>query len=252
MAGHSHFKNIMVRKGAQDKRRAKQFSKVAREITVATKTGANGDPETNPRLRLAIAKAREVNMPNDRIKRAIEQGMPGGGDDANYEEVRYEGYACDGIAVIIEALTDNRTRTVAEVRTAFVKAGGAMGDSGSVAFMFERIGEIVYPLAKASPDAMFEAAVECGAQNVESEDDFHRITCAPEDFGAVRAALETKFGAPAQSALIFQALNKLDASFETAQKVMKLVETLEDNDDVQAVFTTMDVSDAVAAQLEAA
>jgi YebC/PmpR family DNA-binding regulatory protein len=251
MAGHSHAKNVAVRKGAQDKRKAKAFSKVAREITVAVKITSNNDLNTNPRLRLAVSKGREINMPNDRIKRAIEQGMPGGGDDAQYEEIRYEGYGPSGVAVIVECLTDNRTRTVADVRSYFVKVGGVLGETNSVAFMFQHMGEIIFDGAVASADAMFEAALEAGADNVDSDDTGHRITCAPNQFGTVRAVLEEKFGPPAQSGIIWEPLNTIDASLETAQSVMKLQDLLEDHDDVQAVYTSMALSDTVSAALEA-
>ncbi len=248
MAGHSQFKNIMHRKGAQDKRKAKAFNKVAREITVAVKE-SGPDPDMNPRLRLAMLKGREVNMPNDRIKRAIELGMPGSADGVVYSEARYEGYGPGGVAIIIEALTDNRTRTVGDVRLPFTKNGGALGDTNSVSFMFEHVGEIMYPAAKGSADDMFEAAVEAGAQNVESSEDAHVVYTAIEDFAAVREALSQKFGDPEKSGLIWKPLNLSTVDFETGEKMMKLIETLEDNDDVQNVFTNMDMPDDVAARL---
>src|SRR3712207_764044 len=198
MAGHSQFKNIMHRKGAQDAKRSKIFNKLAREITVAAKAGLP-DPAANPRLRAAIIAARAQNMPRDRIDRAIKQGTPGGGDDANYEEVRYEGYGPGGVAVIVEALTDNRNRTAAEVRSAFTKHGGTLGETNSVSFMFSRIGVIAYPPGTASPDEMFEAAVEAGADNVESSESAHEVVTSVENLATVRDALEARFG-PAESA----------------------------------------------------
>lgn len=252
MAGHSHAKNVARRKEAQGKKKANMFGKVAREITVAAKSGAP-DPDMNPRLRIAIAKAKEVNMPNDRIKRAIEQGTPGAADGKDYQEVRYEGYGPAGIAVVIEALTDNKTRTVSEVRLAFTKFGGALGETGSVAFMFERVGEIVYPASKASADAMFEASVEAGAQNVESDDEEHTVYTEVADYAGVRETLEKKYGPPARSALIWKPLNlTMVTDAEAAKDVMDLVDYLEENDDIQNVFINMDVPEDVAAKLDAA
>lgn len=249
MAGHSKWANIQHRKGKQDKIRSKAFTKVGREIIVAAKL-AGGDPDMNPRLRLAISKAKAVNMPNDRIKRAIETGA-GGTDTANYEEVRYEGYGAGGTAIVVDALTDNRARTFAEVRTAFGKFGGTLGEAGSVGFMFDRKGSIMYPKDKAADDAMFEAAVEAGAENCESDDEYHNITTSMEDLAAVRDALEAKFGEAEKAELIWEANTMSEVSEDHASTVMKLVEALEDDDDVQVVTTNMDVSDEVMEKLMA-
>lgn len=247
MAGHSQFKNIMHRKGAQDARRAKIFTKIGREIVVAAKTGG-GDPSANPRLRAAIVAAREVNMPGDRIKRAIDSAL-GGADASTYESIRYEGYGPGGVAIIVEALTDNRTRTVADVRVVFTKYGGNLGETNSVSFMFNRCGEIVYPAAKMAAEAMFEAAVEAGAEDVASDADGHVITCAPDDFAAVREALEKKCGAPERSALVWQPVTTAPADEDTARTILKMVDLLEDNDDVQSVTTNMEVSAEVLKKL---
>ncbi|NBX66929.1 MAG: YebC/PmpR family DNA-binding transcriptional regulator [Proteobacteria bacterium] len=252
MAGHSHAKNVARRKEAQGKKKANLFGKVAREITVAAKSGTP-DPAMNPRLRLAIAKAKEVNMPNDRIKRAIEQGTPGAADGKDYQEARYEGYGPGGVAVIIEALTDNKTRTVGDVRLAFTKFGGALGETGSVGFMFEHVGEIVIPAAKATADSIFEAAVEAGAQNVESDDAYHAVYTEIADFAAVREKMEAAYGTPEKSGLIWKPLNLNPLSdFDAAEKLMKLIDYLDENDDVQQVFTNMDLPEEIASRLEAA
>jgi len=251
MAGHSHASNVAVRKGAQDKKRASAFTKVAREITTAVRL-SGPDPDANPRLRLAILKGRAVDMPNDRIKRAIDLGMPGQDDGKVYEEVRYEGYGPNGVAVIVECLTDNRTRTVGDLRIIFTKNGGNLGDSGAVAFMFDRVGEIVIAVDKGSADAMFEAAVEAGAENVESTADGHFVYTAVSDFAAVREALVKKFGEPARSGLVFKGNVKTPVSdLAVAESVVKLTDALEENDDVQMVFTNMDVSAEIAARLAA-
>ncbi len=247
MAGHSQFKNIMHRKGAQDARRAKVFTKIGREIVVAAKI-SGGDPASNPRLRAAITAAREVNMPNDRIKRAIDSAI-GGGDASNYESMRYEGYGPGGVAIIVEALTDNRTRTVADVRAVFTKYNGNLGETNSVSFMFQRCGEIVYPASKMGADAMFDAAVEAGAEDVASDAESHVITCATEDFAAVREALEKKCGAPERSALVWRPVTTAPADEDTARTILKMVDLLEDNDDVQSVTTNMDVSAEVLERL---
>ncbi len=248
MAGHSKFKNIMHRKGAQDAKRAKIFTKVGREITVAAKLGSP-DPEMNPRLRAAIIAARQVNMPNDRIKRAIQSGCPGG-DSADYQEVRYEGYASAGVAVIVDALTDNRNRTASEVRTIFSKNGGNLGETGSVNFMFDRVGEILYPADKAGEDDMFEASVESGAQNCESGDEYHEIYTAPEDLAAVRDTLEERFGPAEKSALAWKHNVGAPVSDEDqAKSVLRLVEALEDSDDVQSVTTNLEADDDVMQKL---
>ena len=250
MAGHSQFKNIMHRKGAQDKKRAKIFSKVQREITVAAKSGG-GDPGANPRLRAAIASAREVNMPNDRIKRAIDTATGAAGGE-NYAEVRYEGYGPGGIAVIVDALTDNRNRTATEMRTIFGKHGGNLGETNSVSFMFDRVGQIVYPAAKASAEKTFEAAAEAGAQDCASNSEFHEIVTGLDDFSVVRDALEKKFGEPQRAGLIWKPNVMVPVDQMQAQSLMELVEALEDNDDVQTVTTNFEVSDEVMQKLLAA
>jgi YebC/PmpR family DNA-binding regulatory protein len=239
MSGHSQFKNIMHRKGAQDAKRSKIFNKLAREITVAAKAGLP-DPASNPRLRAAIIAARVQNMPRDRIDRAIKSAAPGG-DDTVYDEVRYEGYGPGGIAIIVEALTENRNRTASEVRSAFSKQGGALGETNSVSFMFNRCGLIYYPASAASADAMFEAALEAGADNVESDDEGHEITTSIEGFGGVRDALEAKFGAAESARLAWVPVNTLTPTEEVATSLMKLIDVLEDNDDVQTVYGNFDI-----------
>lgn len=250
MAGHSKWANIQHRKGRQDKIRAKAFTKVGREIIVAAKLGG-GDPDMNPRLRLAIQKAKAVNMPNDRIKKAIDTGA-GNTDTADYEEVRYEGYGPGGVAIIVDALTDNRNRTVATVRTAFTKFNGTLGETGSVGFMFDRVGQIIYPIDKASADDMFEAAVEAGAENCESEGEIHAIQTGQDDLANVRDTLEGKFGEAEKVDLIWQPNTMSEIDEEQASSLMKLVEALEDDDDVQTVTTNMDISDEVMEKIMAA
>ncbi|MGN0904935.1 MAG: YebC/PmpR family DNA-binding transcriptional regulator [Alphaproteobacteria bacterium] len=249
MSGHSQFKNIMHRKGAQDKVRARTFSKLAREITVAAKAGLP-DPSHNPRLRAAIMAARAENMPKDNIERAIKKGTPGM-DDTVYDEVRYEGYGPGNIAVIVEALTDNRNRTAPAVRSIFNKNGGTMGETNSVAFNFERIGLIIYPAANISADDMFEAALDAGANDVESDEDEHEIMCSPDDLAAVRDALEARFGAPNAARLDWKALNTIELpDEETARKFFDFVEALNDDDDVQRVASNYSVSDEILAKLK--
>ncbi|MEX2450402.1 MAG: YebC/PmpR family DNA-binding transcriptional regulator [Rhodospirillales bacterium] len=249
MAGHSQFKNIMYRKGAQDKKRAKVFAKLIRELTVAAKTGLP-DPASNPRLRAAIAAARAANMPKDNVERAIKKAT-GGDDGENYEEVRYEGYGPGGVAVIAEALTDNRNRTASEIRTAFSKHGGNLGETGSVSFMFERVGLVHYPAKTASADAMFEAALEAGAQNVESSDEGHDITCEPDDFSTVRDVLEERFGEAEAARLDWQPNMTVAIDEDAAETLISLLDALEDNDDVQRVASNFEVSDAIMARLSA-
>jgi len=243
MAGHSKWANIQHRKGKQDKLRAKAFTKVGRENIVAAKLGG-GDPAMNPRLRLAISKAKAVNMPNDRIKKAIDTGS-GNTDTADYEEVRYEGYGPGGVAVVVDALTDNRARTFAEVRTAFTKHGGNIGETGSVGFMFDRVGTILYPADKASADDMFEAAVEAGAENCESDDEYHNITTGPEDLASVRDALEAKYGEAEKAELMWNPNTMSPVDEDKARSTMNLVDALEDDDDVQTVTTNMEADDAI-------
>jgi YebC/PmpR family DNA-binding regulatory protein len=248
MAGHSQFKNIMHRKGAQDAKRAKAFTKVTREITVAVKE-SGADPESNARLRAAIAAARSVNMPKDNVERAIKKAA-GGDDDAQYFEMRYEGYGPGGVAVIVEALTDNRNRTAADIRSAFSKHGGNLGEANSVSFQFERLGLIVYPASVASADAMFEAAVEAGAEDVESSDDGHLIRCAMASLNEVRETLTQKFGDPQSSKIVWEAKNTTPVSADTAQTLFKLIDVLEDNDDVQQVFANYDIDEEVMRSLD--
>ncbi len=249
MAGHSQFKNIMYRKGAQDAKRAKVFAKHIRELTVAAKSGLP-EADKNPRLRSAIAAARAVNMPKDNIERAIKRAT-GGEEGANYEEVRYEGYGPGGVAVIIETLTDNRNRTASEVRAALTKFGGTLGETGSVNFMFERIGLIQYKADAASADEMFEAALEAGASDVETSDSGHEIICAPDDFSAVRDALEAKFGASQAGRLDWKPQNSVALDEETAATLFKLLDALEDNDDVQRVASNFDISEEIMERLSA-
>ena len=249
MAGHSQFKNIMHRKGAQDAKRAKQFAKLAREVLVAAKSGMP-DPAMNPRLRAAITAARAANMPKDRIERAIKQGS-GDGDTTNYEEIRYEGYGPGGVALIVEALTDNRNRTASEIRSAFNKFGGVLGETGSVGFMFNRVGEIVYPKAVASDEAMFEAALEAGASDVDSSDEVHAVTCDQGSFNEVRDALETSFGDPESAGLVWKPQTTTPVDEDAARTLMKLIDALDDNDDVQMVSANFDIDEQVMERLSA-
>jgi YebC/PmpR family DNA-binding regulatory protein len=249
MAGHSQFKNIMYRKGAQDKKRAKVFTKLIRELTTAARSGLP-DPAANPRLRAAVTAARQANMPKDTVERAIRRGAGGEGEEA-YEEVRYEGYGPGGVAIIVEALTDNRNRTASEIRAAFTKAGGALGESGSVSFLFERVGEIVYPAAAAGAEEMFEAAIEAGADNLESDSEQHVVTCLPEELNAVQGALEGRFGAASSARLVWRAKSAAPVEEGVAPTLFKLLEALEDSDDVQNVYANFDVADDVIARLGA-
>ncbi len=250
MAGHSKWANIQHRKGAQDKKRAKIFSKLAREITVAAKIGG-GDPDMNPRLRLAIATARGQSMPKNNIENAVAKGA-GGGEGEDYVEMRYEGYGPGGVAVIVDALTDNKNRTAGDVRSIFTKYGGNLGENGSVGFMFDRVGEIVYPADKADADTMFEAAVEAGANDCESGEDGHEIICDPGDFATVREALVAKFDEPERSGLAWRANTMAEVNEDQASSVLKLIDALEDNDDVQNVTTNFDVSDEIMEKLMSA
>ncbi|UTW50629.1 YebC/PmpR family DNA-binding transcriptional regulator [bacterium SCSIO 12827] len=247
MAGHSKFKNIMHRKGRQDAKRAKVFAKLGREVTVAARQGP--DPNFNAALRLAVANAKALNMPNDVINRAIQKAQ--GSDAENYEEIRYEGYGPGGVAVIVEALSDNRNRTASEVRTAFSKNGGNLGETGSVAFMFDRVGQITYPADVAGAEAMFEGALEAGAEDVESDDENHTITCQPDDFAAVRDALEERFGEPEEARLAWKPQNSISVDEGTAQTLLKLIDALEDNDDVQRVAANFEVDDEIMERLSA-
>jgi len=249
MAGHSQFKNIMHRKGRQDAAKSKVFSKLAREITVAAKAGLP-DPAMNPRLRLAVQNARAQSMPKDNIERAIKKAQ--GNDGETYEEVRYEGYAPGGVAVIVEALTDNRNRTASNVRAAFTKAGGALGETGSVSFMFDRVGEIVYPAKAGDADKVMEAAIEAGADDVQSDEDGHVIVCAFENIGEVTAALEKALGEAESVKTVWRPQTSTPVDEERAQSILKLIGVLEDDDDVQNVYANFEVDDATMAKLSAA
>ncbi|MDA1324969.1 MAG: YebC/PmpR family DNA-binding transcriptional regulator [Proteobacteria bacterium] len=249
MAGHSKFNNIMHRKGAQDKKRAKVFTKLIKDLQVATRSGLP-DPEMNPALKMAVIAANAANMPKDNIERAIKRAS-GEGDGNAYEEIRYEGYGPGGVAIIVEALTDNRNRTVSDVRSAFSKHGGSLGETNSVSFQFDRVGAVHYPAAVSDADAMFEAALEAGATDVDSSDEAHEITCAPDDLHAVRAALEEKFGVAEEAGLTWKPQNTVPVSEDKVQQLFKLLEVLEDNDDVQTVSANFDVDDDVMAKLTA-
>jgi len=249
MAGHSHAKNVAVRKGKQDAQRAKIFTKVAREITAACKAGMP-DPAHNPRLRAAIRKALAENITRDKIDDTIKRAS-GAGNTENYDEMRYEGYGAGGVAIIVEALTDNRNRTASEVRAAFTKFGGNLGETGSVNFMFDRVGVVTYPLAKASEEAMLEAAIEAGADNCESDKEQHMVTCSPDTFGSVRASLEKKFGEPQSAKFVWQPKSTTAVNEEQASSLLKLIDALEDNDDVQEVFANYDIAEDVLERLSA-
>ena len=246
MAGHSKFKNIQYRKGAQDAKRAKVFTKLIRELTVAAKSG--GDPDSNPRLRAAIAASKSANMGKDTMERAIARGS-GSDDSEQYEEIRYEGYGPKGVAIIVEALTDNRNRTASEVRAAFTKHGGNLGETGSVNFMFDRVGQVIYPATASDADAMFEVALEAGAQEVESTDDGHEVICDPNDFNDVRDRLEENFGRAESAELSWKPQNSIDLDAESAKTMLRLLDELEDNDDVQRVSSNVEIPDAVIEQL---
>ena len=250
MAGHSKWANIKHRKGAQDKKRAALFSKLGREVMVAAKLGGP-DPDMNARLRLAIATAKGNSMPKAAIDRAVAKGA-GGGDGEDYFEIRYEGYGPGGVAVIVESLTNNKNRTAGNVRTCFTKNNGNMGETGSVGFMFDRVGEVIFTSDVADLDTVFEAAVEAGAENVESDDGAHVVTCAAEDFASVLDALVEKFGEPQKSGLIWKPNVDADVDEETASKVLKLIDALEEDDDVQSVSSNLNVSDDVMEKLMAA
>ena len=247
MAGHSQFKNIMHRKGAQDAKRAKVFARFAKEVMVAAREGA--DPDSNARLRTAIAAARAQNMPKDNIERAIKKGS-GDGEAETYEEIRYEGYGPGGVALIIDVLTDNRNRAASDIRSAFSKYGGNLGEPNSVAFMFDRVGQVIYPSNAGSSDDVFEAALEAGASDVSSDSNMHEIVCEADDLNSVREALEEKFGNPANANLVWKAQNTVDLDEGKAQTLFKLLEALDDNDDVQTVSSNFDVSDEIMAKLD--
>jgi YebC/PmpR family DNA-binding regulatory protein len=249
MAGHSQFKNIMYRKGKQDKVRSKVFSKLGREITTAAKMGLP-DPAMNPRLRLAILAAKAESMPKDNIDRAIKKAV--GGDAENYDEVRYEGYGPGGVAIIAEALTDNRNRTGGAVRAAFTKHGGNMGTTGSVSHMFNKVGEITYGADAASADAMLEAAIDAGADDVASDENGHLVICAFESLGAVGSALEAKFGEASGTRSVWKPNLMTPVNEDHAATILKLIAVLDDDEDVQNVYTNFEVSDEVMKKLTAA
>jgi YebC/PmpR family DNA-binding regulatory protein len=246
MAGHSQFKNIMHRKGRQDAQKSKLFGKLAREITVAAKLGTP-DPNMNPRLRAAITAARQENMPKDNIERAVKKAL--GNDGENYDEIRYEGYGPGGVAVIVEALTDNRNRAASDIRSFFTKSGGNLGETGSVAFMFDRTGIIEYDASKASDDAMLDAAIEAGADDVVSSESGHEIYASQETFREVAKALEAKFGEARKAALTWKPQNTIAVDDETGEKLLKLMDLLNEHDDVQNVYANFEVSDALVAKM---
>jgi len=248
MAGHSQFKNIMHRKGKQDKVRSKVFGKLAREITVSAKLGLP-DPAFNPRLRAAILAARAENMPKDNIERAIKKAS--GNDAESYDEIRYEGYGPGGVAVIVEALTDNHNRTAGEVRATFTKNGGNLATTGAVSFMFNHVGVVEYDAKAASADAMLDAAIEAGADDVTSNEDGHQIFTRPESLRDVAKALEAKFGEPRKSAMLWKPQNTVALDDAAGEKMLKLIELLDDNDDVQNVYANFEVSDALMQKLSA-
>ena len=247
MAGHSKFKNIQHRKGAQDKKRAKTFTRLIKELAVAARSGT--DPNSNPRLRGALLAARAANMPKDNIERVLKKAE--GGEGEQYEEIRYEGYGVGGTAFIVEAMTDNRNRTASEVRAAFSKFGGSLGETGSVSFMFDKVGQIIFTGSVADAETMFEAALEAGADNVESDEESHVITCAPEDFNAVREALQETFGDPEEAELTWIAQNTLSVDEDQATTLLKFIDALEDNDDVQSLSFNFEISDEIMAKIEA-
>ena len=248
MAGHSQFKNIMHRKGRQDKVKSKLFGKLAREITVSAKLGLP-DPSMNARLRAAIIAARAENMPKDGIERAIKKAQ--GGDAESYDEMRYEGYGSGGVAVIVEVLTDNRNRTAGEVRATFAKNGGNLAETGAVSFMFDHVGVVEYDAKAASADAMLDAAIEAGAEDVTSNDDGHTIFTTPETLNEVAKALEAKFGEPRKAALLWKPQNTVAVDDETGEKLLRLIETLDESDDVQNVYANFEVSDALMQKMSA-
>lgn len=240
MAGHSKFKNIMHRKGRQDAARSKMFSKLSKEITVAAKMG-DPDPDSNPRLRLAVQNAKAQSMPKDNIQRAINKSQSGDGD--NYEEIRYEGYGPAGVAVVVEALTDNRNRSASNIRSYFTKCGGSLGETGSVSFMFDRVGEIVYKPEAGEAEAVLEAAIEAGAEDVQSDESGHTIYAAFEDLNDVAKALEETLGEADSTKIIWKPQNLTPVDADKAQTLMKLIDMLEDDDDVQNVYSNFDVDE---------
>ncbi|MGD9846169.1 MAG: YebC/PmpR family DNA-binding transcriptional regulator [Variibacter sp.] len=248
MAGHSQFKNIMHRKGRQDAVRSKIFGKLAREITVSAKLGLP-DPGMNPRLRAAILAARAENMPKDNIERAIKKAQ--GGDAENYDEIRYEGYGPGGVAIIVEVLTDNRNRTASDVRSTLTKSGGNLAETGAVSFMFDRLGVVEFDAKVADADAMLEAAIEAGADDVVSSESGHEVFTAQESLRDVAKALEDKFGEPRKAALVWRPQNTIALDDEQGEKLLRLIETLNEHDDVQNVYANFEVSDALVQKLSA-
>jgi YebC/PmpR family DNA-binding regulatory protein len=245
MAGHSKWANIQHRKGRQDKLRSKLFSKLAKEITVAAKMG-DPDPDKNPRLRMAVKEAKSVSVPKDVIDRAIKKAI--GGDAENYDEIRYEGYGPNGVAVIVETMTDNRNRTASTVRSTFSKNGGNLGETGSVGFMFDRKGSISYKLEVGDADTVMMAAIEAGAEDCETTEDGHQITCLDTDLNEVSTALEAELGESESTKLIWLPNIQTELDLDGLEKLMKLVDALEDDDDVQTVTTNFEASDDVMAQ----
>jgi len=246
MAGHSKWANIQHRKGRQDAVRSKMFSKLAKEITVAAKMG-DPDPDKNPRLRMAVKEAKKLSVPKDVIERAIKKSQSGDGD--NYDEIRYEGYGPAGVAVIVEAMTDNRNRTASSVRSIFTKSGGNLAETGAVSFMFDHMGLVVYPLSAGNAEAIMDAAIEAGADDVESSEDGHEIYCEPADLHEVSGALEVMLGESESTKLVWKPQNLTELDLSGAEKLMRLIEALEDDDDVQTITANFEISDAVMAQL---
>ena len=242
MAGHSKWANIQHRKGRQDAARSKLFSKFSKEITVAAKMG-DPDPDKNPRLRLAVKEARANSMPKDNIDRAIKKAQ--GGDAEDYQEVRYEGYGPNGIAIIVEAMTDNRNRTASDIRSYFTKSGGNLAETGAVSFMFDRVGYVEFGPDVADADAMLEAAIDAGADDVVSSENGHEIYCDQGNLNEVTKALEDKFGEPKASKLVWKPQTPVAVDDETGEKLMKLMESLEEHDDVQSVYGNFELSDAL-------
>ncbi|MBX6425763.1 MAG: YebC/PmpR family DNA-binding transcriptional regulator [Variibacter sp.] len=248
MAGHSQFKNIMHRKGRQDAVRSRVFSKLAREITVAARLGLP-DPAMNPRLRAAVLAARAENMPKENIERAIKKAQ--GSESESYDEIRYEGYGPGGVAIIVEVLTDNRNRTASDVRSTFTKYGGNLAETGAVSFMFDRVGLVEFDPKVASADAMLDAAIEAGADDVVSTETGHEIYTSPESLAEVAKALEAKFGEPRKAALTWKPQTTVAVDDEQGEKLLKLIEALNEHDDVQNVYSNFEISDALVARMSA-
>ena len=246
MAGHSKFKNIQHRKGAQDKKRAKIFTRLIKELSVAARSST--DPASNPRLRSALAAARSANMPKDNIDRVLKKAE--GGEGETYEEIRYEGYGPGGVAFIVEAMTDNRNRTASEIRSYFSKFGGTLGETGSVSFMFDKVGQIIYPISVANNEAMFDTALEAGADNLETDVDSYILTTTPEDFNSVRENMERYYSAPEEASLVWRPQNTILVEEANASSLLKLYDALDENDDVQNVFSNFEISDEIMAKVD--